>query len=103
IARVPPYTRRHSSPSKQAAHRLHRVVVMVMVVVVVVVVLLLLHLHLALMGIPMVTRFFGHGFGSRGLLLLSHLHLSHRHRRDSRRHACQRRRVGQARETKGRG
>jgi hypothetical protein len=73
------------------------VVVMMMVMVVVV----LLHLHLTLMSIPMVMRFFGYGFGSRGLL--SHLHQSYRHRRDSRRHACQRRRFGQARESKRRG
>jgi hypothetical protein len=49
------------------------VMMMMMVVVVVVVVVVLLHLHLTLMSIPMM-RFFGHGFGSRGLL--SHLHLS---------------------------
>jgi uncharacterized membrane protein YdbT with pleckstrin-like domain len=77
------------------------VMVMVMVMVVVVVVVVLLHLHLTLMSIPMMMRFFGRGFGSRGLL--SHLHLNYRHRRDSRRHACQRRRFGHARETKRRG
>jgi hypothetical protein len=75
-------------------------VMMVMMMVVVMMVVVLLHLHLTLMSIPMVMRFFGYGFGSRGLL--SHLHQSYRHRRDSRRHACQRRRFGQAREAKRR-
>ena len=42
-------------------------VVMVMVMVVVMVVVVLLDLHLTLMSIPTVMRFFGHGFGSRGL------------------------------------
>jgi hypothetical protein len=86
-------------PAKQAAQHLHRVVVVVMVMVVVVVVVL--HLHLILMSLPMVMRFFGHGFGSRGLL--SHLHLSYLHRWDSRRQAGYRSRLGRARETKGRG
>jgi hypothetical protein len=70
---------------------------MVMVVVVVVVmVVVVLHLHLILMSIPMVMRFFRHGFGSRGLL-------SHLHRWDNRRQAGYRSRLGRARETKGRG
>ena len=85
VARVPSFTRRHPISFK-AAQSLHRVVLVMMMVVVMVVMVMVVM-------VVMVRGFFGQGFGNRG-------YLSHLHRRDSRRHAGKRRRLGQARETK---